>query len=408
LRIVLVTPHFCPDIGASAPIYTALAEDLHKKGHDVTVVTAFPHYGRDSLPAEYRGRWFQMQDHDGIQVLRGFVYVGRKSSAGRRLLSYLSLNLSAMISLFRLPTPDVAITHSPILMIGLPVLALRILKGVPFVYHVQDVYPDVAIQSGALRPGVFASLLACLERATYRLGAAIPVISEGFVELMVDKGVARNKIALIPNCVDTDLIRPLPRLTPLRRQLGLDSKFVVLYAGNIGFGQGLEAVIEAASLLVNQTSIHFLMVGEGATLESLKGMVRQMALPNVTFIGFQPRENVPDVLATADISLAPLKKGIALRSVPSKVWSIMASGRPMIISVDDTSDTYRIVTTVGAGIAVEPENPEALCQAIQSMYTSRASLEMMGVRGRAYVESNLGRCVAANRFEELLQQVVRQ
>jgi putative colanic acid biosynthesis glycosyltransferase WcaI len=316
--------------------------------------------------------------------------------------------LSAMISLLRVPDPDVVITHSPILMIGLPVLALRILKGTPFVYHVQDIYPDVAIQSGALRPGIWTNLLAHLERAAYKLGAAIPVISDGFVDLMVGKGVARDRIALIPNCVDTDLIRPLPKLSRLRRQLGLEDKFVVLYAGNVGFGQGLEAVIQTAGLLVDQTSIHFLIVGEGATLDSLTGMVKQMALPNVTFAGFQPRESVPDVLATADVSLVPMKKGVALHSVPSKVWSIMASGRPMIISVDGTSDTYRIVTTAGAGVAVEPENPEALCQAIQSMYASPASLETMGARGREYVESNLGRSVAARRFEELLRQVVPQ
>jgi colanic acid biosynthesis glycosyl transferase WcaI len=218
-------------------------------------------------------------------------------------------------------------------------------------------------------------------------------------------GVPDEKIVLIYDWVDTNLIQPGSKDNSFARQYGLTDKFVVMYAGNIGLSQGLEHVLGAARELRSCEDILFVMVGDGAGRERLEDEARKMALSNVLFLPFQPRSRLPQVLASADVSLVTLQKGITSGSLPSKSFSILSSGRPIIASVDQDSDMARLVERSQAGMNVPPEDPHLLAKAIVGLKGNPIAGRQMGIRGREYVEKYHSPESAASLFEDLLQKV---
>jgi colanic acid biosynthesis glycosyl transferase WcaI len=240
----------------------------------------------------------------------------------------------------------------------------------------------------------------------YRKAAAVTVVSEAHRDNVLSKGVPRQKVAVIPNFVDTDFLRPLPRHNPWSAEQGMDGHFVVAYAGNIGASQGLETLLGAASRLKTHEDIVFLVIGRGTVRTSLEARARASGLDNVRFLTFQPRVRLPEVYATADVHLVLLRRGIT-GSMPSKTYSIMATGRPLVAAVEPQSEVASLVQRAGAGLIVPPEDPEARAEGILTLRRGREKRRTMGEDGRAHVTEHYSKQAVASQYDALIRRLVR-
>jgi colanic acid biosynthesis glycosyl transferase WcaI len=388
---------------------TELARQLIRMGHEVKVVTAFPHYNTNRIWADYRGKIVEKEDRGALAIYRTYLYVPReKTRILGRILNYVSFNvLSTLIGLV-VSDCDVILAPSPPLTIGLSAFTISLLKGIPYVYNVQDIYPDIAIRIGVLTNRHLIKFFQAVERFVYDRAAAVAVLSRGFRRNLLDKKVPSQKIAVIPNFVDSDFVKPLLRDNDFAQEKNLDGKYVVLYAGNVGNSQGLNYVLDAAQLLSTHPEILLLIVGNGTAKLSLEQKTKKLDLDNVRFLPFQPMESVPEMYASANLCLVPLRHGIAQDSVPSKVYTIMAAGKPLVAAVDAKSDTWGLVRETGCGIVVPPEDPKAIVEAILWMKDHPEQAYAMGMKGRARVEEDFTPEAVAVQYEKLFQKVVEQ
>jgi colanic acid biosynthesis glycosyl transferase WcaI len=274
------------------------------------------------------------------------------------------------------------------------------------VFNVQDVFPDVAIELGKLTDPRLVRAARWLERTTYERAAAVTVLSEELRANVAAKvrPERRGDVRVIPNFVDTELIRPLPRDTALRRELGITpEQLVVLYAGNVGFSQSLDLVATAARRLADRPDLVFVVNGGGSGLAPLQEATADLA--NVRFSPYQPRERLAEVLATGDLHVVPLRAGLAASSVPSKTYSILAAGRPLLASVDPGTEVARVVEAAGAGRSVPPDAADDFTAAVADLTSRPEELVAMGERGRSWVERWISPAAVAEAYEHLFADV---
>jgi colanic acid biosynthesis glycosyl transferase WcaI len=283
---------------------------------------------------------------------------------------------------------------------------------VPFVFNIQDVFPDVAVELGAISNPQVIRLASWMERWTYRHSDAVTVLSDDLRDNLVAKITgtvpdAYDRIRVIPNFVDTDRIRPAdPEAGEYRREHGLEGRRVVMYAGNVGLSQSLDLVVDAARKLADRTDVVFVINGGGSGRAALEEAA--MGLDNVRFVDFQPKERLPEVLAAGDIHLVPLRRGLARSSVPSKTYSILAAGRPVLASVDEGTEVARVVTDAGAGLAVPPDDPDAFTHALLTLLDEPERAVAMGRAGRSFVEGWASPAAVAERYEALFEELARR
>lgn len=406
IKVLVVTPHYAPDYGPSAPIYTALCEDLQRMGCEVTVVTAFPHYGGAALAVGARGGVAPREERNGVTVLRTRVFTVPRSALWGRLLYSASFNVSATLAASRAARPDIVLGNAPLLWSGLPLIVHAMLRRIPFVYTVHDVYPDVLVRLGMLRSARAAAVIEQMERLFYRRAAKVSVLTEGFKAALLAKEVPAERIAVIPACVDVGFIRPLPKENEVRRRLGLGDRVVALYAGNMGLSQGLETVLDAAERLAHRRDIVFAFVGEGPRKDALKARARARMLDNVVFSPFFAREDVPLLYATADLGLVALKGEIVLESVPSKIYTIMASGRPVVATVDPRTEAGVLLERAACGRCVPPGDADGLAQTVSLLADDPELRAAMGARGRSFVLEHHSREVAARLYLDVIREQV--
>ena len=406
MRIVTVTPHFAPDVAPTGVVVTRIVEELAARGHEIEVFTALPWYREHSVEPGYEGHLVRYEDTPWGRITRihPFPTSDKRNIVGRAL-SFAGFSTVAAVVGARGPRADAVWAISPPLTLGLTGRAIARARRAPLVFNVQDVYPDVAVELGALKNKQLIAGAHALERSCYRSADAVTVLSEELKSNVVTKLGSEDKVRIIPNFVDTGSIRPMERENSYRREFGLEGKTVVMYAGNIGLSQSLELAIEAAGALAYEEDLVFVINGQGARRDDLERLAR--GLTNVRFIDLQPPDRLPEVLAAADIHLVPLKRGLARSSVPSKTYSILAAGRPLIASVDHGSEVARIVDRAGAGISVPPDDAEALTKAIRSLLDSPDTARQMGESGRAFVESWASPAAVAEAYERLFEELRR-
>jgi len=400
MRILVLTPYYAPDLGASASLYATLCEELARLGHHVSVLCAVPHYPTGRVPAEFRGRLFQRETRNGVEVTRVRIPSLDRTKVGFRLLGFLCFQFLASWIIWRRKT-DLLVASNPAFEIALPLAVRGFLRRTPFVYSVHEIYPDIGVKLGVFRNRGVIHLLRSMERLCCKSAAYIRVISEVYRTALTAAGIPTSKIVVIGDWTDTDYVHPLPRRNEFSARWGLDDCFVVLYAGNIGPTQGLENLMEAARLLAHEPKIRFVIVGDGSARDVLRHSAERACLENVVFLPFQPREILPRVLATADVSVLSLKKGFATDSVPSKLLNILASGRPVMAVVDPGSDISKIVREAHCGATVEPENPTALAATLLQLSRNEPLRKLWGENARAYVLKYGSKSVAAEKFQEL-------
>ncbi len=409
MRILFLTMYYQPDSAATGILMAELAEELASHGHDVRVITSMPHYSTNSIWPEYKGKGFKRERQGKILVHRVWSYVPvHKDRLLPRFFSYLSFTLLSALAGLLMPRPDVIVTPSPSppLTNGISAYLLGRLRGVPFIANIQDIYPDVAIRMGVMKsPGIIRAYKN-LERFVYAHARAITVISEGFRGNLSAKGVPADKISVIPNFIDAQFVFPHPRCNPWGTAQGWNDKFVVLFAGNVGMSQGLDTVLEAAGLLRDTPDLLFAIVGNGASKPALVAQAKKMALPNIEFLPYQDYRHVPAMYSSADIGLIPLRRGFASDSVPSKLFTIMGVARPVIASVDAHSETADVIHAGRCGLCLEPEDPNALAEAILTLYRDRARAAEMGRNGRQYVEAHYTRTSVAREYEAIFARLL--
>ncbi|HOG46382.1 MAG TPA: glycosyltransferase family 4 protein [Anaerolineae bacterium] len=405
MRILVVTLYYSPDGGPAAPLYAMLCEELARRGHQVTVLTSVPHYPTGRVRPEYRRHTLQRSLERGVQVIRVPVPSVQRARLPQRLLQFACYQLGAAWAGLS-ERYDAVLLGNPALAVGLPFALLATLRRKPAIYSVHDVYPDVGVALGVFRHRAVITAVGALERFCLRRAAWVRVLSESFRPGVAAQGVPASKMALVYDWVDTDLIRPLPRDNDYARENGLDGCFVALYAGNIGLSQGLEHVLSAAAQLAGHEDMRFVFVGDGTGRASLQAEAQSRRLANVRFLPFQPRARLPEVLATADVSLVPLQKGVALRSLPSKIFSILASGRPLLASLDEGSDAWQLVQRAQAGLCVPPESPEELAGAILALRSDPDLCARLGRNGRDYALRHHSPQSAAEQFEQLFASAI--
>jgi colanic acid biosynthesis glycosyl transferase WcaI len=406
MRILFIVVQFPPDVNSTGFLMAELCDGLAREGHEVSVITTFPHYEGFRIAKEYRRKLFRKEQYRGMDVVRLYVYAPGKKSMLNRLMSYLSFaGLAALAGLCWRKRWDLILCTNGGFFTGVTSWLIGAGKRIPFIYNVQDLYPEVPVQAGQLRNPYAIEWLKRIERFMYRKARRITVISPSMRENLLKKDVPERKLSVIPNFVDTQFIRPLPRANAFSTEHGLDHKFVVSHAGNLGYVYDLDTLIEAAALLVAETEILFLIVGDGVARPELERKARGLGLCNVRFLPFQPRASLPFLRASSDVQVSLYRKGAVRYSMPSKVYEIMASGRPLLASADRGSELWALVEGTGCGLCVEPEDPRALAGVILSLRRDPGLREKMGRSGRQCAERRYCKEVAVRSYHRLIQQV---
>jgi colanic acid biosynthesis glycosyl transferase WcaI len=405
MKILIIGTLYEPDLGPSAPLFTLLSKELVNRGHTVTVIAPVPHYPTGKVSAPYRRKWFVKSIENGVNVIRIGLPSINRNHLGERLLQFTCYQIGATIKVIG-QQYDVVLAANPFLSVWLPFFWSVYLNRKPAVYSIHDVYPDVGMRLGIFNNSIVIKITLAFERFCIHNAQIIRILSASFQPSLINLGTKIDKIRLIYDWVDTDLIQPLPHHNQFSEENRLCDKFVVQYAGNIGHSQGLEKILLTAEMLANQKDIQFVFIGDGAGRASLESQTLEKQLTNVDFIPFQPREKLPEVLASADISLVILRKGIGWASLPSKTFSIMASGRPILLSVDEGSETYDLVKRTNAGFCIPPENPGELASAILTLKHDNELRQKLGENGRAWALSHHSPQSAAEQFENILIEAI--
>lgn len=396
MRVLVLHQHYWPEIAATAQLLTDLCEDLAAAGDEVHVVCGQPSYRETSTLESFERR-------RGVEIHRVWSYRPAKRTIPRRLahyVSYFSASLARSIATVR---PDVVFVMStPPLLLGASGAFLRALRGTPFVYCVQDLYPDIALDLGVLRPGPLATTIDLGARALYRAARRVVAITESMAVRLTVKGVPPDRIDVVHNWADTSAIRVGERDNAFARRYGLDSRsFVVQYSGNVGRSQGLEHLLDAAETL-RSSPVRFAIIGDGDAREGLQQDASRRGLGNVVFVPPQPREQLSESLAASDVGFVPMRRGIGADLMPSKLYGIMAASRPVLAAVDDRSEVARIVRSHGCGFVVAPEDPRALATGIREALERRSDLAELGAAGRRACEDHFSRKAATARYRRVL------
>lgn len=403
MRILLITQWFDPEPTLKGLLF---AQELRRQGHEVEILTGFPNYPGGKLYPGYRVRPFQREVVDGIPVLRVPLYPSHDGSGVKRALNYLSFAAAASIGTLFVKRPDVAYVYHPPATVGLPALVLQALRGVPFVYDIQDLWPDTLAATGMMQNAAVLKGMDGWMKHVYRHAAHITVLSEGFKQRLIQRGVPETKLTVIPNWTEEGKIN-LPEPDPQRaRDLGFENRFNVVFAGTMGKAQALETVLEAAELLrISQPTARFVLIGGGVEVERLQAEARAKQLPNVDFLPRRPAAEIGEILGLADALLVHLKDDpLFTITIPSKTQTYLMVGKPILMGVP--GDAAQMVEESGAGYAFVPQQPQSLANAVQHlMKMTVAEREEMGSRGPAYYWEKLSLIVGTREFIDVLNMV---
>ena len=406
MRILFITQWFQPEQMFKGMPFV---RELLKLGHEVEVLTGFPNYPDGKIHKGYKIRFLQRETIDGVSVIRVPLYPSHDRSGLRRFFNYVSFALSAaIIGPWVVKKADVAYVYHPPATIGFPAATIKLLRGIPFVYDIQDLWPDTLAATGMFTNKLGLWLVDRWCRFVYWAASKIVVLSPGFKNTLIERGVPGDKIKVIYNWVDDTMVKQVPKNPDLAANLGLDGKFNIVFAGNMGKAQALEAVIAAANILKEgYPNLQFVFVGTGVEVENLKTKTHDAGLENVVFIPQQPLSEMGAILVLADVLLVHLKDVPLFRvTIPSKIQAYMAAGRPILVGV--RGDAADLVINAKAGFSCLPENAESIADGVlKFLKMSRQELDTMGENGKTFYQQELALAVGAKQFAGILESVVQ-
>ena len=413
MKILYVSQYFPPEMGAPAARASELSAHWARMGHNVTVLTGFPNHPIGVVPPEWRSRFWQLRYSEkvnGVRIERTWLWPLPNRQAHERALNYASFCLSAAASGLDLPKPDVIIATSPQLLCALAGWWLAWWKRVPFVFEVRDLWPEslAAVGAGA-EDSLLHRILGAVAGFLYRSADRIVVVTPAFKDHLIQHWrVPAEKIAIVENGVETDLFRPDPDAVALRKQLSLEDRFLISYIGTMGMAHGLDTLISAAEqlqkALPNST---FLLIGEGSEKQRIIDLAAARGVTNIQFVPQQPRDRIPAYISASDVCLVLLKRTDLFKTViPTKLLEYMACARPVIVAVDGQS--RQIVEEARAGVFVQPEDSQALVQAIQALAQDPEHRKQMGANGRKHIVDRYSREKTAQNYISVLAELLPQ
>ncbi|MDX6453227.1 MAG: hypothetical protein QOH16_3276 [Gaiellaceae bacterium] len=391
-RILVLNQYYWPGVEATAHLLTELCECLAEE-FDVTVVTASR---GDEAPAGRSAR-------NGVEIVRVRATGYDRTKLFLRATNYASYLASSLRHVLTEERPDLILCMTDPPVIGDIGYAAARRFRVPLVVISQDVFPEIAIELNRLENPLVVKTLRTLINFYLRKADAVVAIGERMRERLVEKGARADRVIVIPNWVRTEAIQPMPQDNDWARDNGLAGRFVVMHSGNIGHAQDLDSLVRAATFLRDLDDVTIALIGAGARLADLSAFAERLETDNVTFLPYQPRPALSQSLSTGSVHVVGLAKGLSGFVVPSRLYGVMAAGRPVIVSADEDSETAQVVLTAGAGVVVPPGAPDRLAAAIRAFRGGEHDGEAMGRRAREYVLRESDRLMAVDAYARLLR-----
>ena len=407
MKILVLSLIFSPDNVSTAQIWAGIAEDLKRMGHDLRVITTTPHFHRDvSLEARqplrsWIGRLVQRSEYAGIPVYH-ILMPNKGIWPPLRILSWINFHiLATVLGWFMRFKPDIVIAPSPPLTIGLNAWAIAAVRRAQYVYNVQEIYPDIAVNLGVMKNKFLIGFFSWLERLIYRKAARVTSITAA----MCGKIAARTqpeKVCLVPNFVDLSGIVACPRDNAFAAEHGLGGKFVVTYAGNMGIPQRLDVLIELARRL---PALTVLLVGGGGDEARLKALAE--GVPNVTFVAYQPISRMPEIYAASDLFYVGQDASACADGIPSKIYRILGHRKPLVVMTRADSDLADFVRQSGGGVLLD-DDLDAAARTVAELMGDPARLGAYGENGWKYVTESFDRTSVSRMYEEICRKVMEE
>lgn len=406
-RLTILTQYFPPEVGAPQNRLYELAERIHGKGVEVEIITAMPNYPKMEIQKEYKGKWYCKEVMGGMTVHRCAIFVSKNKSIFIRLINYFSFVFTSFfLGLFKARRTDFIMCESPPLFLGISAWLLCKFKGAKLIFNVSDLWPESAEKLGLVTNKVFLKAATILEEWLYRKSRLITGQTMGIVENISGR-FPQKDVHWLPNGVNPELFTGgLKDPMAWRLKNGYaDDDFILIYAGIIGYAQGLDIILDAAGILKDQPKIKFILLGNGPEKERLMEAYAKSGLNTVSFMDFVQKKDMPEILGSIDGSIIPLKKlDLFKGAIPSKIFECLASEKPILLGVDGEARTL-FIEQGNAGLFFAPENANDLAAKILELYSSPELAKSLGKNGREYVSLNFSRDLIANKFRHKLEQL---
>jgi colanic acid biosynthesis glycosyl transferase WcaI len=402
-RVLFLNRSYWPCAEATGQLLTELCEDL-AHSFDVTVVAGQPNQNPERRSFHVRG----VDRRRGVQIRRVWNSTFSKAWLPGKAVNLLSYLLTASLAAVRLPRPEVIVVETDPPLLCVLGAFLRHWYGAKLVVYLQDIYPDVAVALGKLPNSIPTRWLRKLMFGIYRRADRVVVLSQEMRSLLVESGISGERISCIPNWVDTRQIRPVKQDNPFRARLGLEDEFLVMYSGNIGLSQRLEDLLAAAAALRDRSDIRFLLVGDGASKPALEETVRQYSLTNVSFLPYQPKDELAASLSAADLQVVSIDPRVTKYLMPSKLYGVLASGTAVLAVAPQRCELAEVTRSQQVGLVVPPADPAVMAETILWCADHRDELRTMGQRGCELAREEYDRAILTERFAEMLSELVGQ
>jgi glycosyltransferase involved in cell wall biosynthesis len=399
MRVVLLTHYYPPEVGAAQARLAALARGLGERGMQVTVHTGFPHYPSGTIAPPYRNRLLAVQYEEGVKVVRSIVYPTPNRGVTRRLANHAAFAAGALLTSAATGRVDVVVAETPPLFTAAAGVLYAMGKRAPLVLNVSDLWPESAIELGAIGDGRAARAAHALARCCYRHASLIAAPTQGIVASLQARAEGGAKVVQVPPAVDLQRFATLPPPTPLT-----NGALHVLYAGTLGLAQGLRTLVQAAALAGPQ-AVELTLAGDGPDRAPLQELIAARGLTNVHLLGTVAPQRIPELYACADAGVVALRdRRIFEGALPTKLFEILAAGRPAIVAAPRAGEAGQLVHAARAGLVVAPEDPQALADAFRQLRADPRAAIAMGARGRARAR-DFDRAAALAQWEQLLRSL---
>src|SRR5512138_1116419 len=389
MKILLINQSFVPPDEPGHTRHFEMAQYLRDCGHELVIVASDSNYQTGLRTVERKGLYVE-QRIDGIRVLRAYSAQTLHSSYFGRLISFFSFMFTSVWAALQVKDADLIMGTTPPIFQAVSAWFVALLRRKPFLLEVRDLWPEFAISMGVIKNPILIALGRWLEKFLYARATHILVNSPAYKEYLIAKGVPEAKITFIAYGTDIDMFNPGVDGSSVRERLGLQDKFMVLYAGAMGQAHDLYTVLRAAQRLNDETNIQFAFFGAGKERSNLEAEAQRLGLKNIQFAGICPKKEMPVVIAAADLCLAILQNIEMFRTTyPNKVFDYMASARPTVLVIDGV--VRQVIEASGGGVFIEPGNDELLAKTILALSKDPARVKQMGENARAYLVKNLDR-----------------
>jgi len=404
VHILFITDNFPPETNAPASRTYEHALEWVGMGHEVSVITCVPNFPFGKVYDGYKNKIFQKENMNGIHVYRVWSYMTQNKGFLKRILDFVSFMFSAILGSFRVSKPDVVIATSPQFFSAIAGYVVGKLKRSAYIFEVRDLWPEQIVAVNAMKANIIIRMLFRQAKFLYDNSDCVVTVGEGYKEqIQSSYNVPDSRLKVIPNGIFPEIFSKKGKRSEIRKRLGWDGKFVVIYIGTHGMSQKLETIIDSSKILREKSDILFVFVGEGSEKEKLLSLKNDESLDNCIFYPMQPREGVPELYEAADACIIPLRNcDLFQKNYPSKMFEAMALECPIILSAEGLS--CKLLDSAKAGISVPPENPECLAQAILHL-NSEDNLDKYRC-GRDYVECHYSRRTWAEYYIDIIENVM--